>query len=211
MKKIILLLPLILSPIVCRADFDPAQWRYHKDLTNTGAGLVRFSIDDQIFAGTEKDLRDLRIIDNDGRETPFELVLGKIPGQSMTLSPKMINNSYRPDEVSSVILDFGDNFQGVNRLLINTATENFQRNVTIFGSDDMNTWSILKDRAYVYDYTDRRGGLKSRNTTLDFPESLFRYLKIEIADEDKRPVRIDSVAGTKYVPAQTKEFVREPA
>lgn len=210
MKKIIFCSILILFPVVCFADFDIGKWKFYKDVDSKTEGLVRFAIDDEIFANTRKDLQDLRIIDNSGREIPFKLNLGVSGGELKTYKPRMINNSYVPGKFSTVILDFANSGIAVNRLKINTSSENFQRNVKVYGSDNLENWNILQENIYIYDYSDSRGNFKSQNTEIEFPGSIYKYLKIEISDDNNNPVKIDSVTGFQHTKGKIKELQRFP-
>lgn len=210
MKKSIILI-LILFPLFCSADFENFKWRYYKDIEASAGGLSRFVIDDELFANTESDLRDLRIIDNDSEEVPFELVVSRPKMLYENIVPEILNNSSKPAEGTTVILDFSGNNQGVNSLFLKTKDINFRRNVAIFGSDSpKGEWSLIKEGIYIYDYTDDRGGLKAQSTDVDFPESIFRYLKLIVSDDSNNPLKIDSVSGIRAINEPEKQFERTP-
>jgi hypothetical protein len=155
-------------------------------------------------------LADVRVIDNNNKETPFKIVSGRREDKKTDYSATMINNSFVPGQFSTVILDLGDKGKIVNNLNIVTSSENFQRSVHVQGSDDMNSWNTLKENIYIYDYTDRKGNLKVQNTKISFPDSLFRYLKIEISDENNNPVKIDAVRASQTISTSQREFERHP-
>lgn len=207
-KKIIIIFTFFLWPSLAVADFSLTKWPYYKEINVATSGLTRFTIDEQMFLRTERDLRDIRIVNSKNLETPFKLLLGKTQSEVKKYWPRMINNSYTPNQHTSVILDFGVNPATVNRLTIQTNNENFQRNVNVYGSNDKVNWAVLTDSAYIYDYTDRRGNVKSQNTSVNFGNSIFRYLRIEVADQDNTPVKINTVYGQEYIPARTKEMKR---
>lgn len=210
MKKILVIV-LVMFPFICSADFENFKWQFFKDVETSGNGLVRFVIDDEIFANTEKDLRDLRIISNDGEEIPYQLAESRAKNLVSEFQPEMLNNSYKPEEGSTAILDFGENNQGINRLIINTSAINFRRNVSIYGSDERNgIWSLVDEGEYIYDYTDKRGNLKSQSTEVNFPQSIFRYLKIVVADDENSPLKIDAVTGFREEVVPEKELERTP-
>lgn len=211
-KKIIgFALFLILMPGITRADFSIARWAFFKNIDITAGGLVRVILDEEVFAKAKYDLSDLRVIAEDNKETPFKMSISRTLGKTEQFYPVLINNSYQPGKFTSVILDFKDKGSSVNRLTINTLSENFQRNVIIYGSDDRTEWSIIKEDGYIYDYTDRKGNAKSANTTLNFSDSIFRYLKLEISDPENQPIKINSVIAVRYVPDNVKEVEKTPA
>lgn len=212
MKKLLFTASLlIIIPIACSADFDVVGWKYFKNIKYAGAGLMKVALDDEIFSGSQDDLRDLRVIDNSNAEIPFKIISGRQDEAKATYAVRLINNSFVPGKFSTAILDLGKRGIITNNLHINTPSENFQQNVKIYGSDDMYSWNILKDNAYIYDYTDEKASFKSQNTDIYFPESVFQYLKIEIDGSSNSPVQIASVAVNKYVGGIKREFERHPS
>ncbi|MFZ2193086.1 MAG: DUF3999 family protein [Candidatus Moraniibacteriota bacterium] len=212
MKKIgiVFALFLFIVPVFCLADFNMANWKYYKEISNAGEGLSRINLDDEVFSGATKDLSDLRIIDSENKEVPFKLVSGKEQFKKDRVAVRMINNSFIPGENSQVILDLGTSGSLVNNLTINTTSENFQRNVKVYGGDDKEKWNVLKDDGYIYDFTDKKANFKSQNTEILFSDSAFRYIKIEIADENGNPVKILSVETGNIVKEKTREYARHP-
>ncbi|MFH0856741.1 MAG: DUF3999 family protein [bacterium] len=209
MKKIILTIILFALPFVCFASFNIEKWQYYKDISIDRPGLIKFSLDDEMFSNSKNDLSDMRIIDNNGNEAPYKLAISEDKYESEKFYPKMLNNSYAPGVGTSVILEFQEGQKEVNQLKIITPADNFQRNVKIYGSDDKEKWNIIKADEYIYDYTDKKGNFKSQNTTLNFPLSIFKYIKIEIADSDNTPIFISSVEAVKYVKDDSKKIERQ--
>lgn len=195
---------------VCLADFGSPQWKYFKNISAVGGSLAKITLDDEIFSGSKNDLRDVRIIDKSNKEIPFKIVSGKQREAMASYPATMLNNSFVSGQFSTVILDLKQRGKITNNLTINTSSENFQRNVTVFGSDDMANWNTLKAKAYIYDYTDKKGNFKSQNTTVSFPDSAFQYIKLEIADDNNSPVVINSVMLKQNVLEKRREFERRP-
>ncbi len=190
MKKIIIFL-LFLLPIYCFADFDARRWEFFKDLSPVSGKLAKFFIDDEIFSQAKKDLSDLRVISEDGQEIPFKVITGSFEQRYASYPVKILNSSYQPGFFSMAILDLGEEEKIINNLTLETTAENFQRNVTLYGSDDMKTWNVLVDNAYIYDYTDKKGNLKAQNTTIRFPDNVFRsYVPIKLKYLMKRRIQL---------------------
>lgn len=212
MKKLFIIFAAIFlfSATSCLANFDISKWKYYKDISSTGGNLLRVTLDDNVFSSSTKDLSDLRIIDGENREVPFKLVSGKESFKSDRVPVKMINNSYIPGENSQVILDLGTSGSLVNNLTVSTVSENFQRNVKVYGSNDMNAWNVLRDNGYFYDFTDKKANFKSQNTQISFPDSAYHYIKIEIADDGGNPVKIISVETNNTIEEKTRGHERHP-
>jgi len=211
-RKIILVLVVsfLFFSLVARADFSLEQWKYSKDIQTQPKGLMDVSIDNEVFANSNKGLTDVRVVDDKNQETPFKLITTKESVGTTVYTPKMVNNSVIPGKYSTVVLDLGEEGLTTNSLTIQTTSSNFQRNVTISGSNDQKDWNILKSNGYIYDYTDSKAQVKSQNTTVSFSESNFKFLKVEVAELDGSPVVIKSVTVSQYVQKNAQEFKVSP-
>jgi len=211
-RRIILVLSLVfIFPLICLADFDLTKWEYYKEIENSSSGLVKITVDDELFAGTKSDLSDLRIIDEKNEEVPYKTAISKSKSETKKYYPKILNNSYSEGNYSMVILDFSDTNSEVNRLTINTNSKNFQRNVIVYGGNDNENWNVIKNDAYIYDYTDSRGGFSSKNTTINFPSSIFRFIKLEVIDDGGGDIEIYSVSAEKNETEKIKEQKKDVA
>jgi len=209
MKKFFILI-LFIFPLICFASFNLNQWPYYKDINLSENKLTRFSIDDEIFTYANVNLMDLRIVDDNNSEIPYKMIIGKDAEKAEKFYPIMLNNSFVLGQNSSVIVDFNEKGKLINQMKIITDSENFQRNVIIKGADDMINWNILNDTAYIYDYTDKKAGVKSQNTLVKFPQSVYQYYKIEISDPEQNPVKINRVEAINYSIEKLKEVSRRP-
>jgi hypothetical protein len=209
MKKILLTLA-IFFPVFAFAAFNQSEWMYYKNISGTNGSIVKFPLDEEIFAGANRDLSDLRVVTIDGRETPYKLLVEKNENSVTLVALKITNNSYVKGVSSSATLEVP---QGkiINRLHVTTADKNFRRNVKVYGSVDKNSWSTILDNGYIYDYTDTKGNFHSQDTTIDFSDSTFPYLKVEISDSEDAPIKIASVEATEQVKKTAREVVRTPA
>lgn len=201
---------MLIIPLICSATFSLDKWQYYKEISSASGGLVKFSLDDELFLTAKNDLADLRVIDEDNQEVPYKLIVNAAKNKSEIIYPKILNNSFVSGENSSAIIELEEGQKEINRLKINTPSENFQRNVKVYGSDDSMNWNILVDNAYIYDYTDKKANFKSQNTTLNFSLSVFRYIKIEIADSEGIPVKISGIEAVRYVSERATEIARHP-
>jgi hypothetical protein len=209
MKKILLFLAIFL-PALALAAFSETDWMYYKDIFGASGGIVKFPLDEEIFAGAKGDISDLRVMTSAGREIPYKLLVEQNENSVTAVALKITNNSYVKGVSSSAILEAP---QGkiINRLHITTADKNFRRNVKVYGSADQKEWNTVLDSGYIYDYTDVKGNFHSQDTTVDFPDSTFPYLKIEISDDENNPIKIASVEASEYVKKTAREVARTPA
>ncbi len=190
------------------AKIDLSFWKYYKDVTvRPGWNIVK--IDDEIIKYSTRGLRDLRIVNDRYEEVPYK-ILGPQEKIIKFDRPKIISNTYLPGKYSQIILDLGEKHKPVNSLRINTISENFHRNVSIYASNDKKQWQILKDKICIYDYTDRAKHFHAQKTKINFPETSLRYLKLEISDPNNNPVKINSVNIEYDEKEKAKELKKRP-
>lgn len=206
-KKIIASAILLLSvAYVAKADFLISSWRYKKTVDAAHTGLVKVAADKDLFKHAQRGLGDVRVIDGSGSEVPYKLlILGQEDGKK-EYPANLINNASVSGKYSMAILDFGSRGIVTNALTIKTSSENFQRNVKIYGSDDLSNWNLLKGDGYIYDFTDTTAHAKTQDTTVFFSDSVYRYVKVEISDGENRPVKIDGVVASQRVRKNSDQF-----
>ncbi|MBD3300645.1 MAG: hypothetical protein GF347_04815 [Candidatus Moranbacteria bacterium] len=206
LEKLMCLLFLLFLPVfVCLAAFEIGDWKYKKEiLIDAGyKGLVKFELDRQICAKANVDFSDIRVVQNE-EEAPFEVLTPKSGLISEKYEPEVLNKVYVPYKHNSVILDFSKQGVVVNNFDIEIDSSNFQRNVRIYGANDMQNWKLIKEDEYVYDYTDLRGKFKSRDTQVFFPSSVFQYFKLEIDDPLGESLNIGKVTAKNLVEQENK-------
>lgn len=176
-----------------RADFVLEDWRFEKQINLpaiSGLEFVEMSFDNDVYANAASGLRDIRIIDGNGREIPYKLVLEKGGVERSSFSVRIFDKSFIPGQYTSFIADLGREGVLHNQIEIRTPSINFRRQVQVEGSRDAQSWATVQAKAIIYDYTDREAGLKTQNTLVRYPEGTWRYLKITIYDQGEDPLNI---------------------
>lgn len=189
------------------ADFQPGDWPYRKRIAApslTQEQYVTTSVDNEIFDKARFDLGDLRLIEEDGQELPYKLVVEQREIKETVYSPNIFNQGFIPRSHSVFYLDLGQRGLLQNRLTIETPSVNFRRLVTIEGSDDQRTWYKLKTKGDIFDFSE---GYHARYTTLDYPENGYRYLKITIWGESEMPLIIAGVKVYSRIAREPKKEV----
>jgi len=169
----------IIAPSISVADApavdQKSQWQYYKDISVVGSleegELAKVTLDQEVFGSSKKDLRDLRVVDREGYDVPYKLIVdhGTFSKENI-YSVRVVNNTYdAAGGCNSFIVDFGQGGSLNSSLNVITESENFKRTVEISGSDDMSSWSVLKADGYIYDYTERAGDFKAQDTSVDYP------------------------------------------
>jgi hypothetical protein len=184
----------LLLPALAWAAFDETRWHYYKEIYGS-EGLSSFKVDSEMYAALNHNFSDLRLVADGKEELPHKPVLSAGGTKVNMASGQLVNNVHVEGEGSSAVIDLGDDPAPMNRIKIVTGTENYRRNVNVYGSDRLGNWGLIRENAYIYNYSDSLAGLRTHNTLVEFPESVFRYYRLVIkeGEEDKKPVEISSV------------------
>jgi len=187
----------LFSAVPAGADFEIKNWRYEKTIQLprlSRTGLVELSFDEEVFANASQGLRDVRILDSNGQETPYKLVVERKAVERASLTGRVLDKSFIPGEYSFFVIDLGQAGLFHNQVDIRSSSLNFRREAIVEASNDAKTWSVVNRKAIIYDYTDAEAGLKARNTRIKYPESTKRYLRIKVINKDEEPLNISGAA-----------------
>lgn len=214
MKRIFFLLALFLWLGVssANADFDMSKWAFSKEirLVSTGAKLVAFTLDNEVFENAKEGLSDLRIIDNNGKEIAYKLTVETSKQSSELFNVSISNLGSVPGQFTQLVLDL--NKAGIlhNSVTLSTSSRDFRRQVEVEASNDGTNWLLVKkasDGVYIYDYS---LDFKAQNTTVSYPESTYRFLRLKIMDNGEEPVKITGATVKYNVLKTAKEIGYKP-
>ena len=192
------------------AEFLPQEWLFTKNIiTPEGVGkdtLIGVELDSEVFGKVKKDMGDLRIIDNNGVEVPYVLRSETTKSQTVRYSPKMYDLSFTAGDSTSFIVDFGGNVAH-NEISILTSSRNFRKQVKILGSNDRISWKTLSEGKEIYDYSME---FSARDTSISYPESLYRYLQIRIDDSEEKAIKVSGVSAQRFEVTRAKKVFYQP-
>jgi len=199
---------LLLTPLAF-ADFNAEKWRYNKEIRVTGnQKIASFSLDSQVYEHAKGGLADLRIINNSGKEVKYKLTIESGQKTIETVPVKIRDLGIKVGENTQFIVDVGR--QGIlhNSITIQTPSVNFRRQVEVEASDDLANWLLVKkptEGSYIYDYS---LDFKAKNTTVYYPQSTARYLRIKILDMGEEPIKVTgaSVINDIYISSRTATY-----
>lgn len=169
----------------CSGDFEPSQYKWYKNIevqTPMNEVIASAQFDSQIYFSARKYFPGLRIIDNNNAEVPYHIE------QSINTQPRVIEqlcrsevNSLRelPDNKIEIIvqLQYGDLF--ADGLTLITPQKNYERRVSVFGSEDGINWIEIVSGALVFDYSRY---MDVHNRRIDLPKNKFRIFRLEVED-----------------------------
>ena len=194
---------------VAWAAFTPSQWQYRKEISVQQTGYLRLNLDAEAFAGLQGDLRDLRVVTAAGTEVPFQQVVERRAAEVRTRSVTVLNNAYTVGQYQSFMVDLSRRGEPHNWLSIITPEREFQHQVEISGSDDQQTWQVLKSDGYIFAHHEPRRNFAVLQTDLGYPTATFRYLLVKVFSTT--PFRVNGVEVTERVAAAAKEVTFTPA
>lgn len=199
------------------AEFTSSQWQFFKPISlPSGVSqdtLVSVELDEEVLTKSADNLADLRVIEGAKNEVPFVMRSLEAKSQVRSFSPRMLNLSSVPGENTSLIADFGDLSEPHNSItiLVSPLEKNFRRNAKVEGAntlDDESAWRVLKNNESIYDYSLE---FHVQDTTITYPDSTFRYLRITITDAGETPLRVTGLRGERAIHKSGRVVIYEPS
>lgn len=181
-RKLLLLLGLSLAA-ASAADLPSAwrSWRYSRPIEAPRPDRLNyFTLDRDVLAHSENRLGDLRVIDDSGRQTPYEL-RSQItpPPEPVRVPAKLRENSFVPGQFTQVVLDLGERPRFHDSLGVQTPRSDFINWVEVAASDDAHIWRIVNVRAPISRF--RKDNIEG-NQTIHYSENNARYLRLRIQE-----------------------------
>jgi hypothetical protein len=159
------------------AGVSPVSYlRYERPLQRAdSSGQHYASIDEVIWSHARADLADLRLY-SDQREIPFALTVETGGSQAERIPLRILQPSALSGK-TQFLLDMGGAAE-YDYVLLNVATRDFVAHARVEGQDDLHgkDWAALGVTT-VFDLSNEKLG---HNTTLHFPLSTYRYLRVTV-------------------------------
>lgn len=196
------------------ADFNLKEWAkwreiiFQPDTKKTDAsGFVKIELDAAVCDGAQNDLRDLRVIDGQGREIASQITTGA-PAFTSGNKPRPMPSlaaSFRPwtkkrsdprelqQHPTDWLIDLGAKNVPCERLEFVTEAVNFKRSILVQGSNDEReekNWSDV-GRAELFDI--RVGRTRKQQLSFVCPPAKFRYLCVTIFNLDDPPITFTEI------------------
>ncbi len=206
---ILLVAGALLSAIDVWADSPDAGWQFFKpvilpdDLAD--AQLVEVVLDPEVYSYAQPGLGDVRLTatGTDGeREIPYNLLIEAGDQRRAAVPVKMQDLGHIPNDHTSFVLTVQSEGDLHSEVQIQTSSANFQRRVAISASDDGETWRILQENGQIFNLAIPERGFSAGDTSVRYPSSSARFLRVQIFDEDQGPL---AISGAVVLFAQTLE------
>jgi hypothetical protein len=193
------------------AEFNRGEWTRRREIRipdqNALSSYVLVELDGKVYAGSQPDLDDLRVTDDQGAEIPSKLVAPTEHRGLETRSVEMLDLARETDGVTRFTLDLGESPERHNRLEINTDSHNFSRQVRIEISDDNRRWAETRNDGYIFDFS---RDASARYLEITYPVSTKRYLRASILNGRESPIEIDG-ASVQFSSEQEESLKDWPA
>ncbi|MBL1265017.1 DUF3999 family protein [Candidatus Methylomicrobium oryzae] len=154
----------------------PVEWK-----AETGEVLLAVPLDSRIYAAARDGFPDIRIVDQNGTETPYLL---EKAAESKTLTSrqnfngklKAVNKVKNSIEVYYDLEKASENADG---LTVHTPVKNYEHRIDVFGSDDGTHWTPLVQNATIFDYS---AYLQFDQRDIVLPKNTFRQFKVVVQE-----------------------------
>ena len=163
------------------APFENWQYSAAIDVTSvTSPGLASVVVPGALGARARQDLADLRVVDDRGTEVPFVLRARRGGVSAVWRAARVLDPGYSPDRYSEVTLDLGAAARIHNRLRLTLeSSTDFLTWIEIATGPDARTWTVVRERAPIYDL--RQAGM-GQSLEATYPDSTARHVRVRILD-----------------------------
>ena len=158
-----------------------------------------FTASDTRVAYPESSLRYLRVKVVNGAEEPLQITGAEVsvvveePAIETTYSAEIIDRTEdAAARTSAIELDIGSHGLPTHRVTLRTSAVNFYRTVSLEGSSDRQTWTLLNGGEDVYSY--RTPKFAGDSLDLPYGEATPRYLRLVIQNQDDPPLPVEGIA-----------------
>ena len=194
---ILLMAGALLSAIDVWADSPDAEWQFFKPIIlpddPLDDQLVEVELDPEVYAHAQPGLGDLRLTatDADGeRGMPYKLLVEAGDQRRAAVPVEMRDLGHIPNDHTAFVLHVQSEGDLHSEVEIQTSSVNFQRRVVVSASDDGENWRILEEHGTIFNLTIPERGFSADDTSVQYPSSSARFLRVQIFDEDREPLAI---------------------
>jgi hypothetical protein len=183
-------------------------WRYSRAIELVPAEatrLVSVTVPPEAYANGSSSLADLRVIDDQARETPYVRFERAGATKNVSLATTLHERSFAPGHYSQVVIEIGGQAPFHNAIEIYTPETDYIEWVRVEASDDAHIWRLVQPRAPIFRF--QKDGHKGTQT-VHYSETNAKFLRLQILDGEKQfPI---SGANVLHQITEPPERVRMP-
>lgn len=159
------------------------SWRYSRSVESVSTPYVEVPLPWDLIARCRPGCPDLRLIDDRGREVPFELISERSESHSESHAAKVVENSFVAGQYTQIIGDAGQNPFVYDRVGIDTPKPDFIVWAELALSDDARTWRVVEPRAPIARFRSRA---VDGTQAIPFQGLPSRYVRIRIFESSQQ-------------------------
>jgi hypothetical protein len=162
------------------------HWRYSRAIEiapTDAAQLLGVVVPLDVFFHDKSAPNDLRVIDDQGTETPYILFKRDETTHTSSIPNTLRENSFTPGQFTQLVVDAGPRTPFHNAVRIDTSTPDFIEWVQVEASDDGHVWRVVQERAPIFRFQ------KENHTGVQivkYSENNAQYLRVRIVDGDQK-------------------------
>jgi Protein of unknown function (DUF3999) len=162
------------------------HWHYSRviETTRTDTGqLVNVTVPLDVFVNDKSAPNDLRVIDDQGRETPYVLFRQEQTKHAAPLPTTLRENSFTPGQFTQLVIDAGPRTPFHNSVRIDTAEGDFIEWVEVDASDDGHVWRVVQEGAPIFRFRkENHAGVQ----VVNYSENNAQFVRVRILDRDQK-------------------------
>ena len=195
------------------ADFALAHWRFYKPITLpptlADEQLVELALDQEVFLESNPGETDLRLVAGREQEIPYQLETLKKREQRTSVPVTIQDLGQVEGEYSTLVADVGESGNLHSEVDIDTREHNFRRTVVVETSNDRETWAVVREDGEIYDFTSTDREFRAHHTSVKYPQSAARYLRVKVLNGGEPPLAINraTVFLAEEVAARESEYL----
>ncbi len=183
MNKNFVLISLLFYVTLCQAKIAPYSFLYYRDLKAPETlenEIASFVINDSLYLHTEDYFSNIRLYSKDNKEIPF-IIRHITSNDTITYEPviHLSQHDFKRNKDNSIeVIYKRDKKDSIPvSLTLETSKTNFEKMVTVYGSNNIKKWTVLVEKQPIFDYEKY---IDVRNLTVSFDKKPFIYYKIHL-------------------------------
>lgn len=186
----------------------PGVWAFRKPIVLpplAKPGFVEVRLDADVVREAAPALADLRVRDAHGTDVGYAVRRRERAGAETARESTMLNLVTTPEGAVRFVLDAGTGriLHNRVRLTIREQARSFRVPVRVETADDGRAWQLARESGFIYRV---EGETKAADTSVSYPTSTARWLRVTVGPERGRAVPL---AGAALVVAATREREEE--
>ena len=196
-------------------DEQRSAWRYRRMVAlpaDAAGSLVAVPVPPEVQSRSQADLRDLRLVDGSGRESPFLVHEETTRRVDRRWAGSLREGQQERHGYTTWTVDFGQ-LVAFDRLELDVPGQDFARRLSVDLSADGSAWREVGSDYWIFDR--RWQGERVHDTTIDLPLGEARFVRLQADDTRSAPLGLlgvaaavaDTVAGASWSEDVTLELL----